>query len=248
MWHGGDEVSGAANVQPAVGFVFSADVPPGAVQLYARAHADDPLLLPLNVQVAQAVDAGDTRVHYGYGFLYGFLAALTVYALLVWHKLGMRAFLFYGLYLASFVILNIAYTGHSLHHTWPDAIHWQKYVILVFMVLFSQSGLRFSVHFFKLENFSRVSLRRIDVFNAVSIAGITLFVLMDMQRTAAVWAFSVTLLSNVAMIVLGRFAFRLRRDIGHYYWAAVICRASGAAGTCLTSLGVLPVGFFHVSE
>lgn len=247
-WQVGDEVSGAAHVQPGVGFVFPVDLPPGQTRLYVRIRSADPLLVPLKVQSVAGALAGDRMLNYWYGFLYGFLLALTVYALLLWLKLDMRAYLYYALYLLSFVALNLAYTGHGLYYWWPSAMAWQRYVILVLMIVFAQSGLRFAVNFVELDTSGRAPRRGVDLANAVAFGGIVLLVIADLHRAAVVFAFAMTLLANLAMIVLGPYASRIGRDVGRFYWAAVICGATGAALTQLTSLGVMPLPVFHASE
>ena len=91
------------------------------------------------------------RQELSYGVVYGFLLALMAYNAILFASLRSSRYLLYALYLAMFVAMNVAYTGHGFAWLWPDSVHWRRLANPVLMFLYGASGLMFAIRFLDLR-------------------------------------------------------------------------------------------------
>lgn len=247
---GGDASSGAGQLVPAQGFRFSLDFPPGDSEIYLRAATPDPLVLPLRLVTPEAAAGDDSRHAYGYGFLYGFLIALIAYNTTLALGLRERAYLYYALYMAMFILTNLAYTGHGQAWWWAEQTEFQRYVILVLMALYSCAGLLFARRFLELP------VRAPGLSRAMSLlAGLGLLLQLACvvagRHEAAVWeAFLYLGTYTLLMVLLGLFAVQRRLQAGRYFLAAALSGMASAAVTCFAVVGLVPMnGYtYHAAE
>ena len=220
---------------PGMGYVFGHDFGPGRTELFIRADTPDPLLLPLRILTPDQATRHAQRQHYGYGVIYGFLLALVAYNAMLYLGLRQRSHRDYSIYLGLFILMNLAYTGHGYAWLWPEWQGLQRYVILVLMVAFACSGLRFASDFLELP---RYAPRRAQQLRSICLAICTLMAIIiafDRQREAALLSFSFTLVFTTSMVLLGWESARHKHAAGYYFLAAA---CSGMAGTLITTLTV----------
>ncbi|MHB1374135.1 MAG: sensor domain-containing diguanylate cyclase, partial [Thauera sp.] len=232
---GGD---GEAGLQPAagsLGYVFNHAFEPGVTDLLVRAASPDPLVVPLRLLTPAAATAAQRAHDYGYGLLYGYLLALIVYNAMLYVGLRDRSQRDYVLYVGSFLLLSMAYSGHGQVWLWPDQPEIQRYAILVLMVLFGCMGLRFAGSFLGL----RSSLPGLDRLVRMLVAGGTLAmvlcVALDLQAAAGVVAFVFTQVFALAMVWIGVVSVRRDRIAAPYFLTGALI---AMAGTAITTFAV----------
>lgn len=239
-WHTGDDNPEAQGLTPAMGFTFATRFVPGRSDLYLRAEAIDPLVLPIELIPEERFAASERLVHYSYGFIYGFLFALLAYNAMLFVGLGDRSYLYYSLYLLSLILLNLAYTGYGYAWLWPGQPLLQRYVILVLMVAYGCCGLLFASRFLVLAEHAPRVLRQVQLF-VLSVLGLLgLCLVLDSQLDAALVAFSFAALFTLGMVLLGIITIRHGRMVGRYFIAAALCGMLGAASTTFSVWGWLP--------
>lgn len=229
---------GAAGLQPpagSLGFQFEHVFEPGVTEVLVRAASPDPLLLPLRLLAPEPARAAQRMHDYGYGLLYGYLLALIAYNAMLYVGLRDRSQRDYVLYLGSFLLLSLAYSGHGQVWLWPNQPELQRFAILVLMVLFGCMGLRFAGSFLGLAH----SLPRLQRVAAALALGGTLAmavcVVFGLQAAAAVVAFVFTLAFTLTMVWIGIVSVRHDRVAAPYFlFGALIAMA----GTAITTLGV----------
>ncbi len=243
-WQSGDEagpVDGAGNLIPGLGFAFPLAVPAGRSEIFIRAQAADPLVMPLSLQLIGEADRTERDVHYGYGLLYGFLLALMAYNTMVFVGLRKGSYLHYAFYLLCFVGLNLAYTGHGYAWWWSDSVRFERYVVLVMMAAFGASGFAFADHFLDLRNRGRRFRKGLLGTSIAAVTGLVGCVLFD-WHTAAVWlSFSFTLFFSIAMALLGIWALRRHHPAAPYFLTAVVCGMGGTMVSMLSVWGLMPL-------
>lgn len=249
-WRSGDAVVGAPHVVPGAGYEFPGLFAPGRSDLFIRAETADPLLLPLQLVPAEQAAQHDLGLRYGYGLLYGFLLALIVYNAVLYLGLLRRSLLYYALYLVSFIATHLAYSGHGLAWIWPGHPGFQRYVILVLMVLFGCAGLLFASRFLELREHAPRLRRGLFALAAMALALMGLMVGLGSQLGAALVAFSFVLLYAVGMVLLGILTLRKGRVAGRFFLGAVLCGLTGVVATLLTVWGWIPFSTpaFHGAE
>ena len=238
-WQAGDSDTRLQRPEPGLGFVFDHRFEPGRTDLFVRAQTPDPLDLPVHLLSPGDAKTHERLVHYTYGGLYGFLLALAAYNALLFAGLRTRSHLDYSVYLACFIVLNLAYTGHGYAWLWPDWPGVQRYVILALMVFFGAAGLRFAIGFLDLDRLApRVALSaRLSSLAALGLLGLAL--LAGLQGVAALVAFTFALSFTIGMAGMGLLAVRLRHEYAFYFLAAALCAMAGAATTTLAVWGAI---------
>ncbi|MGD9788508.1 MAG: diguanylate cyclase [Sulfuricellaceae bacterium] len=248
--HTGDETPGARGVTPALGYALPLQFQPGRSDIYLRVDSVDPMPLPIQLMTDWQLSANKLFFAHVYGFLYGFLAALCAYNLLLFAGIGERSYLYYSLALVSIILGNIAYTGHGLAGIWPNHLLFQRYVILTVMVVYSSFGLLFASRFLALEEHAPKALKAVRWFSGLGLGAMALALLTDSHLAATLVAFLFMSLFTVGMLLLGILAVRQGRTSGRYFLAATVFGLIGAASTVLAVWGKIPFTpeTFHALE
>ncbi len=249
-WHAGDALAGAQYAVPGLGLVFPLSLPPGRSELMLRAETPDPLLLPLFL-LDERHQLGMERVqHYGYGLLYGFLLALMAYNAVLFVGLRAPSHLFYALYLLSFILVNLGYTGHGHVWLWPERPALQRYVILSLMVTFGVCGLMFANSFLDTVRRAPRLWRWLWRLAAVGALGMALLVALDWHPAAVWFSFGFLAFVTVVVVALGFWAYKERQPAAGYFLAAALCGMGGTLATILSVWGGLPMNelSFHAID
>jgi diguanylate cyclase (GGDEF)-like protein len=213
---------------------------PGLTSVYLRVEGVDPMVLPIYLTSIPQAEAREVVEGYTYGLLYGGLFGLLGYNLMLFFSLKSRHYLVYSLYLGTFVLMNMAYTGHAQRYLWPDSPHWQQFAIPLLMMLFIQVGFLFATIFLDTRGvFPR--LHRAIVGLCVTIgASELLAVASGSQLGALVVAFCSVVIYSCGMILLGVMALRAGNKSARYYLGANISHISTAAVVALAVSGFIP--------
>lgn len=240
-WFTGDARQTPIGLHPGAGFVLTMTLHPGINELFIRADTADPMVLPLALIPIEQTAQRDGILHYTYGFFYGCLFALLAYNATLSAGLRERSYLYYSLYLLSFILLNLAYTGHGLAWLWSGHPEVQRYAIVSLMVLFGCAGLLFATRFLALANTMPRIYRGVQAFAVGGLVLQTFNVSLGQQALAARVAFAFVAVFTLLMVVLGILAVRARLTAARQFLAAVVCGALGVALTNLTVWGWLPM-------
>lgn len=249
-WSIGDRMANPPALSPPRGYSVEALFPPGGSELYIRAETDDPMVIQLALISANDPAEKSRALTYAYGALYGYLLALCAYNLLLFFGLRERSHLYYSLYLLSYILMNIAYTGHGMAWFWGDAPAIQRYIILVMMVLFSDAGLLFALRFLDLAALEPNLARWVRRFMVVGPIVMGLCIVLDQQAAAALFAFSYTTAFTVIMLILGLVTREHRHSRARYFLLAASTGTLSSATTALAVWGFLPFSLitFHAME
>ncbi len=234
-WAAGDRDASLQHPSPGLGYVFDLILPPGNNELLVRINTPDPLLAPLRLLDNRSAEALQQKYNYGYGLLYGFLLALIAYNAMLYIGLRNRGYLDYTLYLSSFVLTNVAYTGHGYAWLWPQFPAFQQYVIPVLMLLFGCLGLRFASGFLSLRRHAPRTHRLTHGLIAIAALCMTVAVASGQQQYAVLVAFVFLLTVSISMVWIGLITVHHGRDAGGYFLAAAL---AAMAGTTTTALAV----------
>lgn len=213
---------------------------PGVTSLYLRVASSDPMLLPIYLNDRPVFNKRFEFEDYSYGLLYGVLAALLLYNLMLFVSLRSGPHCFYALYLLSFIACNLAYTGHGFRWLWPQLTHWQQWANPVLMIVAGISGLLFAMCFLQTrQNFPRLHWGVWGVCLAILI-GLGAAYYAGQIQTALVLAFTFIILFTLLMCAMGVMAFRAGNPSANFFLPASVVAAITAAITALTVWGVLP--------
>jgi two-component system, sensor histidine kinase LadS len=238
--------------RPIPGRAFAVDlrIPPGRSAIMIRVATPDPMVIPVALRTPARADTIANRDNITYGFFYGFLFALLAYNLMLW--LGLRAspYGLYALYLATFITLNLAYTGYGFEWLWPDLPRWQQWAPPTLMVLCACTGLLFAQSFLETRrHFPRLHLG-VNVLIVANLVALVVTMGSGWQGMALWLAFTFILAFTVIMLGLGIVSLRMGIRTSRYFLIAAACSMAGDATTALAVWGTIPytVWTFRAAE
>lgn len=229
----GDADAGAQHPLPGLGYVFELTLPPGQNEILLRVETPDPLLVPVRLLDDTQIGALQRQYDYGYGLLYGFLLALIAYNAMLYIGLRERSYLDYTVYLGSFILLNLCYTGHAYIWLWPANTTLQQYAIPLMMVIFGCLGLRFADGFLNLGQFAPQLHRLVRWLSLTGLLVVLLAILLQRQADAVLVAFLFVLAFSIVMVWLGIVAARRGQIASHYFLTAALTSMLGNMATAL---------------
>lgn len=238
-WHSGDGEKANHHLIPDVGTVFDLELPSGESTVLIRAQSFDPMALPIELITNEEARQQDTVNHVMSGILYGILLALVGYNVILYFTLKQADSLYYCLYIACFVVMNLGYSGYAFLWLYSNYPVIQNYSTLFFMVLHGVCGIIFASHFLHLSTHLPKLQRSLRVYITLGIVGISLFVLLQQHLLSAVFAFAYLSLTTLVMIVIGFVNLGKVRD-AHYFLLAVCCSMTGLLFTTLSVWGLIP--------
>lgn len=240
VYHMGDRLP--FNQRPIDSRFFELDhaFAPGRTDVFVRIATPDPMVLPIFLTRVETAAAQAELQNYSYGFLYGFLVALLIYNAMLYAGLRQMRYLLYAVYLAMFLLMNIAYTGHGFRWLWPDNTVWTQWSQPTLMVMYAASGLFFGLSFLNTRlHFPRLHKAVLGLVAAVGVL-LTLTILFNDQRDALLLAFAFVCLFTAIMLGLGVVAVRASVQAARYFLLAAFAAMVGAALTALAVWGMIP--------
>ncbi len=238
--HVGDRLPFSERPRPYRLFVFDHVFEPGASEVFLRIETPDPMVVPLYLLSREGFQKRLAQLELSYGIVYGFLLALMAYNAILYASLRSARYLFYSIYLALFVAMNVAYTGHGFAWLWPDSLAWQQWSNPVLMFLYGAAGLLFANRFLEMrQHFPRV---RQAVFGFLAVFGglLAVAVVAGAQEFALLVAFTFAFLFCVIMLVLGALAVHAGQRPAKYFLIAAFSAMTGALLTTLAVWGKIP--------
>lgn len=231
-------------------FVFDHAFATGVSDVFIRVETPDPMVVPLYLMDPEAAHLRQTRQALSYGLVYGFLLALMAYNAILYASLRSTRYLLYAAYLAMFVVMNIAYTGHGFAWLWPDAVRWQQWSNPILIYLYGVSGLLFAIRFLDLRIFFPRVRMAVLGYCAASGAALAVAVLLGSQKIALLVAFGFVFLFTGIMLALGVLTVHAGQKPARYFLFAALAAMVGAGLTTLSVWGFIPHNgwAFHAVE
>jgi diguanylate cyclase (GGDEF)-like protein len=223
---------------------FYSYFPPGKTSFLVKVTNNDPTLLNFWVSSEKAFNLQNNHITFSYGILYGAILSLLIYNLLMFISIKQSYHLYFSLYLFSFLISNLGYSGYAFMWFWPNSPMFEQYAILFLMVLYGITGIIFALDFLKLNtpmaSFSKV----LHWTNGLILLIFFIFAAFDYHIGCAVIAFAYIPFFSVTMLLIGFIALRQNNSSAKYFILATMAGAIGASITSLTVAGVLPFTYF----
>jgi two-component system, sensor histidine kinase LadS len=221
-------------------FRFALKFAPGISDIFIRVATPDPLVLPIYLLNENQVHGMNTLSQYSYGLGYGYLIALIAYNAMLFFGLGDRRYLLYSIYLATFTVTNLSYTGHGFMWLWPQSPDWQRWGQPILMLLTASTGLAFALKFLDIKKYSlRIYYL---VVSAIALALTVLIIAFSLhdQSVALLTAFVFVFALAIIMLLLGITGLIHRNPSARYFLLAVVIGAIGISTTAAAAWGLIP--------
>lgn len=243
-WETGDShLPADEHLVPGLGYTISMKIPPGKHHILISASSNDPMTLPIQLLSPQEATNNDTFIHFSSAFVYGILASLIGFNLVLYITLKQPYPLFYCLYISCFICVNITYNGYGFAWIYPNSTFLQDYATLALMILHGISGVAFVVSYLDV---SRHIPKIYKLLIFYSLCGIVVFIYYVYQFdhiNTTRFAFSYLTLSSILMIITGLLSINKIKDAKSFSFS-VLCSMVGLLTTTFTIWGFIPYNYY----
>ena len=245
-WQLGDSLAFPARPLPHRHFLLPLTIPPGDAEVLIRLQTPDPMLVPAFFGSEQQFENYDRFNNYSYGLLYGFVLALALYNLVLYFQIRLRRYLAYVGFLASFLILNMVYTGHFYWWFWPATIPWWQWGHPLVIGLYASAWAAFATTFLQLDRYTPALYRGVLWFIGMFWFCQLALLVLNEQAWAVTTAILFSLLVTVLILPVAAMSWRSGMREAVYLILASIASALGTGITAATVINWLsfdPIGF-----
>ncbi|SNC61928.1 diguanylate cyclase (GGDEF) domain-containing protein [Marinobacter sp. es.048] len=214
--------------------------PPGKTRLLLRIQTADPMLVPLyfsSITTSHGREHSETAF---YSFVYGAMFALSAYNLMLFAGLRQRRYLFYSLYMGSYLAMTASYSGIGMALLWPNAVAWQQWAPPLLMLCFASAGLAFATNFLNTKRHQPRLHRAIQIFFGAYFALVTTCIALNEQGPALRLAFLVVPVFSALMLYMGVSSWLSGNQAARYFLLGTLASVVGASISALTVSGVIP--------
>jgi methyl-accepting chemotaxis protein len=224
-------------------FMFNMTTPPGGHTYYLRVASSSSMNFSFLIWSPQ----GDRNrlvtefpVHWIY---YGLMMIMVMYNLFIYFSSRDTSYIFYVLFISSWILFQLTLNGFAFQYLWPDLIWWANNCLPLFISLIAVlSGFFMRSYLLTSKNYKtidRIALFVIIIPGAVSI----IISLAASYRLAIVCATGLALLVSLLQMIIGIvLTIRKYRPARFYLFGLFWCMMGIVAYT-LKSFGVLPSNF-----
>lgn len=240
FFHGGDTLPFGQRQTESRFFQYDLRFNPGSSTLYIRVATADPMVIPIYLTDLNMAYERKSNENYFYGWVYGVVFGLMGFNLMLFFSLGSRRYLFYSAYLASFIMMNMTYTGHAYQWLWPQSPGWQLWANHLLIFMFPVLGLLFATEFLK----TRYDFPRLHKLILFGSAGFTLLVilgvLLKQQAFTLIIVFIFIFFFSVMMVYMGLSSYISGNKSAKYFLIASITHVVAATITMFTTSAIIP--------
>lgn len=218
-------------------------LPPGESVWYLRAVSDGPMLLPLEMTDAATLQTEDHNEQIALGIYFGVLLVMVLYNLFLFFSLRSATYLYYVLFILSFLLFQASLNGTSFEYLWPEAIWWQNRSVSTFVGLFTLFGVLFSRRYLMIRDYSRwLDYGLLAVGALAGIISLASF-LLSYALTIRIATVTGGVFALVA-IIAGAYALWRGYRPARFFLIAWAFFFAGGLALSLKNYGILPENFF----
>lgn len=225
--------------------VFSVNTPPQkAITVYVRLESENAIQVSLTLFSSREF-IKETKVEYGlFGILYGCLIVMLFYNLFIFISVRDTAYLYYVIYILCMIFAQLATNGHTFEFLWPRSTDWNKYSLLLFVVLLLCSAGQFSRAFLRTRQFSPwIDRVIIGLIAVIILSGALAMITRSVALAGPVITFAGAFLP-VVLMAAGIQSVRRGYHPARYFLIAWSVLLVGLTLYTLKTLGLVPYNFF----
>ncbi|MHB1604920.1 MAG: EAL domain-containing protein [Leptospirales bacterium] len=210
-------------------FTFNHEFVPGITDVFMRAESIAPIVLPISLLSPQEVTQREKTEQYTYGFMYGYLLSLMAYNFLLFLGLRSKIYLLYSIFIAMFILTNIAYTGHGFAWIWPNHVTFQRWIFPIGMIAYGISGFMFARRFLNTRFNFPLADKIISWISRLAALILLSSMFGENLRFAFIDAFIFVPVFSFSMIIIGTMSLHSGYLYARYFLTASIASMIGAS-------------------
>ena len=151
----GNEKPFAERIVKHPNFIMPVKLVPGPNQIYIRLASTGTIEAPFLIWDPEKFHEANRDGNLVQGVLIGILSVMVVYNLFVFVAIRDVNYLFYILFVASYLLFHLSLTGFTFAYVWPNSVRWNSIAISTFTASTGLFACLFTNSFLKLKQFSR---------------------------------------------------------------------------------------------
>ncbi len=242
---GGDAIAYSERPMPYRVFAFETQFSPGITELYFRIESLGPMAIPVRMSTIDYANKRDISSAYEYGLLYGIIAALAIYNIVLFVIIRQKIFGLYSLYLIGFIINSLSYTG-QLHTVITADLgpYFQDWTDTFLMITYSIAGLLFARELLQTRNYSPKLDKLVIAVTTIIPLGIIIGALLNQLVFALILAFILNSSFALLFIALGLAALKAKANFALLFLFSSVQTAICIGVSTMAVGGVLPYNDF----
>ncbi|MDF2935791.1 MAG: hypothetical protein K0Q90_1164 [Paenibacillaceae bacterium] len=221
-------------------FIYPVSFPPESRQvIYMRIVTDSYLQLPMKLWTAEGFLGKEQSTNLALGIFYGVMLGIALFNLFLFLLIRERVYLYYVLFVMTFVLLQAVWDGVAYQYLWPGWPGWEAKSNPVLLVSVVLSALLFTHHFISVAEHAP----RLGKLNRLASGGgallLLVLVLLPGALSTKIAVYGVA--AGMVMIIANMIGVRFRNRASRYYAAAWLLLLAGALVNLLAAFKLMPL-------
>lgn len=239
-WQAGMRLSPSKDLRPGIGYAFDTTLQNGTSELFVRVKSNASAALDVRFVPLRLTARLESRAQEWNGVVHGFLLALILTYALLWIALKDAVQGRYVMYVATYLLLHMGYSGVGAIMLWPDQPRLARFLILSGMALFASSGLWFARAFLDVRNWAPKVDTGMKWVTRIVLTFIAVLIVFDFDRIALLVSFPTLMVFTLLEVTLGVLAVRRKRDLAGTFLIGSLARLTGFVITSQAIVGRIP--------
>ncbi len=224
-------------------FLFKIKLKPGERKTYflsIKTNGTMEIQLKLWKESVYLSDLSSFR--YALGIYYGIMLVMMLYNLFIFFAIRDRSYIYYSLFILSYIICQISLNGDAVRYLWPNSPEWGKISISFFTSLTAMALILFSRSFLRLNDKAPIADKIIlAIFPCAFASAVLSFFL---PYTVSIRISMAVAFTMAAVIIYVAFVLVIRGyRIARFFFFAWMSFLIGATLFILKSNGIIPSVF-----
>ena len=151
----GDEKPFAERIVKHQNFIMPVQLVSGLNKIYIRLASTGTIEAPFLIWDPEKFHEANRDGNLSQGVLIGILSVMVVFNLFVFVATRDISYLFYILFVASYLLFHLTLTGFNFAYIWPNSVRWNSIAISTFIASTGLFACLFTNSFLQLKEFSR---------------------------------------------------------------------------------------------
>lgn len=162
--------------------VFPLELPPQQpLTLLFRVESTSALRTPMTLWEPAAFENSQELRNFGNGLFYGGLLIISLYNFFIWLSVRLRSYLYYVLYVISFIVLVGQLDGYWFRFLWPNNVWWQNQCVAPFILAPTVLAMEFSRQLLELARHAPLVNRIFIIHTLLALVGTLTGLFVDYQ-------------------------------------------------------------------
>ncbi len=206
---------------------------------YLRVESQSTMVLPLTLWHPPAHTYKSQSENFAYGLYYGIMLIMAFYHLIMVFNIRSKQYIFYSLFVFSFVIFQFTWNGLAYQYLWPDSPAWNRQAFSIFFVISIIWLIYLSKDFLQVKEHSPGWYQAINVFTGFTY--VILFLTIVLPYKEVRFFANLPILSSLFLIIVAARSYKKGQPPEKYYLTGLLFIFTGGILSVLVTSSLITV-------